>query len=78
MRPVAPMPESTDDGTSLPVSLDGKMLGYINSRIAGPAIAHLRAVKAARLAQEDNLTPGGLSQPATQSLDGVMVDWRAG
>ncbi len=46
------------------VQLDGRVVGHVRASLAGAMVAHLRAVKAANLAAEEQLTPGGLpSQP---------------
>lgn len=38
--------------------LDGKILGNIDRSYAAAVVSHLRSVKAAKLALEENLTPG--------------------
>ncbi|KAL6767395.1 hypothetical protein ACKKBF_B35095 [Auxenochlorella protothecoides x Auxenochlorella symbiontica] len=43
---------------SLLVMLDGKILGNIDRSYAAAVVSHLRSVKAAKLALEENLTPG--------------------
>ncbi len=35
------------------------MVGHVRASLAGAMVAHLRAIKAANLAAEEQLTPGG-------------------
>lgn len=42
----------------LAVFVDGRVAGAIRAGLAPAMVAHLRAIKAARLAEEENPTPG--------------------
>lgn len=58
MSPAGPTLEPRDPSSSLVVQLDGKILGYLSLKLANAAVSHLRAIKAAKLAEEENMTPG--------------------
>ena len=49
------MPISPDH---LQIQLDGKLIGTIKSSLAGAMVSQLRAIKAAKLASEEDLSPG--------------------
>ena len=61
MAPAMPLPPAPGH---LTVHLDGRVLGSIKSNLAPAAVSHLRGLKAARLAQLENLTPGEGTGPA--------------
>jgi len=46
------------------VQVDGRVVGHVRASLAGAMMAHLRAVKAANLAAEEQLTPGGRCEAA--------------
>lgn len=60
MVPVAPMLPAPALPAHLSVQLDGRVVGHVKAGLAGAMVAHLRAIKAANLAAEEQLTPGGL------------------
>ena len=41
------------------LQLDGRVVGHVRTSLASAMVAHLRAIKAANLATEEQLTPGG-------------------
>jgi hypothetical protein len=41
------------------LQLDGRVVGHVRTSLAAAMVAHLRAIKAANLAAEEQLTPGG-------------------
>ena len=47
----------------LTVMLDGKVVGSIKANLAPAMVAHLRAVKAAKLAVQEDMTPGATVMP---------------
>lgn len=59
MRPVTASSGEEDPASSLIVQLDGKVLGRMPLEIANAAISQLRAIKAAKLEEEETLTPDG-------------------
>ena len=52
----APIPS-----THLAVLVDGKVVGAVRAALAPALVAHLRAIKAAKLAMEESLTPDGVT-----------------
>lgn len=62
---------------SLTVELNGKVIGTINNKYATAVVAQLRAVKAAKLSQEEHLTPGMCCRQLSASLDRA-VRWSMG
>lgn len=59
MVPVAPVLPAPSPPGHLCVQLDGRVVGHVRSTLAPAMVAHLRAIKAANLAAEEQLTPGG-------------------
>lgn len=59
MRPISASSGDEDPASSLVVQLDGKVLGRMPLKIANAAVSQLRAIKAAKLAEEEALTPDG-------------------
>ena len=55
-QPLLPLPPPP---LHLAVHLDGRVVGSVRAGLAPAMVAHLRAIKAARLAEEEDLTPGG-------------------
>ncbi len=58
MAPAAPALAAPPPPGHLAVLLDGKVVGAVRAALAPALVAHLRALKAARLAAEEDLTPG--------------------
>ncbi|PSC76790.1 DNA-directed RNA polymerase I subunit 2 isoform X1 [Micractinium conductrix] len=65
--PAPPLP------AHLCVQVDGRVVGHVRASLAGAMLAHLRAVKAANLAAEEQLTPGAKLLPV--SSDEAMLPW---
>lgn len=54
------------------------MVGHVRVSLAGAMVAHLRAVKAANLAAEEQLTPGAplVEGPRPRPAPGLPLGWR--
>jgi len=57
MSPAAPSLAMPAPPAYLAVQLDGRVVGAMPAALAGPAVLRLRAIKAARLLEDDRLPP---------------------
>lgn len=57
MSPAAPSLAMPAPPAYLAVQLDGRVVGAMPAALAGPAVSRLRAIKAARLLEDDRLPP---------------------
>ena len=57
MSPAAPSLAMPAPPAYLAVQLDGCVVGAMPAALAGPAVSRLRAIKAARLLEDDRLPP---------------------
>lgn len=53
------------------VMLDGNVLGSVHISLASSMVAHLRGIKAAKLALEENLTPGAITMELEKDQEAV-------
>lgn len=76
MVPSQPLLPMLPPPLNLAVHLDGRVVGSVRAGLVPAMVAHLRAIKAARLAEEEDLTPGAWGVVGAEVIE--VWEWGLG